>query len=97
MEAGVRGLRKRIDSLCRSLAVQVASDPNSTVNVTPEVVREELDTRPIRHESILPEPKAGVVTGLAWTPVGGDILYIETMLIPGKGKALSYKLESLII
>ena len=88
MEAGVRGLRKRIDSLCRSLAVQVASDPNSTVNVTPEVVREELDTRPIRHESILPEPKAGVVTGLAWTPVGGDILYIETMLIPGKGELI---------
>ncbi len=85
MEAGVRGLRKRIDTLCRSLAVKVASDPEATVNVTPEVVHEELDTRPIRHESILPEPKAGVVTGLAWTPVGGDILYIETMLMPGKG------------
>ena len=88
MEAGVRGLRKRIDSLCRSLAVKVASDPDSTVSVTPDIVREELDTRPIRHESILPEPKAGVVTGLAWTPVGGDILYIETMLIPGKGELI---------
>ena len=85
MEAGVRGLRKRIDTLCRSLAVKVASEPEVCVEVTPELVREELDTRPIRHESILPEPKAGVVTGLAWTPVGGDILYIETMLMPGKG------------
>ena len=85
MEAGVRGLRKRIDTLCRSLAVRIASDPDATVEVTPDVVREELDTRPIRHDSILPEPKAGVVTGLAWTPVGGDILYIETMLMPGKG------------
>ena len=85
MEAGVRGLRKRIDTLCRSLAVRVASEPDATVNVTPELVHEELDTRPIRHDSILPEPKAGVVTGLAWTPVGGDILYIETMLMPGKG------------
>ena len=85
METGVRGLRKRIDTLCRSLAVKVAGDPDTAVEVTPETVREELDDRPVRHESILPEPKAGVVTGLAWTPVGGDILYIETMLMPGKG------------
>ncbi len=88
MEAGVRGLRKRIDTLCRCLAVKVASDPDAKLNVTPELVREELDTRPIRHDSILPEPKAGVVTGLAWTPVGGDILYIETMLMPGKGELI---------
>ena len=88
MEAGVRGLRKRIDALCRSLAVKVASDPDAAVRVTPELVHEELDIRPIRHDSILPEPKAGVVTGLAWTPVGGDILYIETMLMPGRGELI---------
>ena len=88
MEAGVRGLRKRIDTLCRSLAVKVASDPDATVTVTPEVVHEELDTRPNRHDSILPEAKEGVVTGLAWTPLGGDILYIETMLMPGKGEII---------
>ena len=88
MEAGVRGLRKRIDALCRSLAVKVASDPDTMTEVTPEIVREELDTRPIRHDSILPEPQEGVVTGLAWTPVGGDILYIETMLMPGKGELI---------
>ncbi len=88
MEAGVRGLRKRIDTLCRCLAVKVATDPETTVEVTPEAVREELDTRPIRHDSILPQPRAGVVTGLAWTPVGGDILYIETMLTPGKGELI---------
>ena len=88
MEAGVRGLRKRIDALCRSLAVKVASDPDTMTEVTPEIVREELDTRPIRHDSILHEPQEGVVTGLAWTPVGGDILYIETMLMPGKGELI---------
>ena len=88
MEAGVRGLRKRIDTLCRCLAVKVATDPETAVEVTPEAVREELDTRPIRHDSILPQPRAGVVTGLAWTPVGGDILYIETMLTPGKGELI---------
>ena len=77
-----------VDTLCRCLAVKVAEDPEAKFEVTPELVREELDTRPIRHESILPEPKAGVVTGLAWTPVGGDILYIETMLMPGKGDVI---------
>ena len=88
MEAGVRGLRKRIDGLCRSLAVRVATDPDTAVEVTPEVVHSEIDARPIRHDTILPEPRAGVVTGLAWTPVGGDILYIETMLMPGKGEVI---------
>ncbi len=88
MEGGVRGLRKRIDGLCRSLAVKVASDPDTKVEVTPDVVREEIDARPIRHDSILPEPAVGVVTGLAWTPVGGDILYIETKLMPGKGQLI---------
>ena len=88
MEAGVRGLRKLIDTLCRILAVKVASDPEAKVEVTPEVVREELDSRPNRHDMILPKPTVGVVTGLAWTPVGGDILYIETMLMKGKGNLI---------
>ena len=87
-EAGVRGLRKRIDSLCRSLAVRVATEPEAKIRVTKETVQEELEDRPIRHDTILPQPKAGVVTGLAWTPVGGDILYIETMLMPGKGELI---------
>jgi ATP-dependent Lon protease len=88
MEAGVRGLRKSIDGLCRSLAVKVATDPTIKVEVTPEVIHQEIDARPIRHDTILPDPTAGVVTGLAWTPVGGDILYIETKLTPGKGQVI---------
>ena len=86
MEAGVRGLRKCIDTLCRSLAVKVSSNPEEKLCVTPETVREEMESRPVQHSRILPEPKAGVVTGLAWTPVGGEILYIETMLTKGKGE-----------
>jgi len=85
MEAGVRGLRKKIDTLSRIFAVKAASDPDGKFVVTPEIVREEMDTRPIQHNKILPEPKSGVVTGLAWTPVGGEILYIETMFTRGKG------------
>ncbi len=86
MEAGVRSLRKCIDMLCRSLAVRISSDPDASISVIPDVVRDVLDTRPVRHDAILPEPKAGVVTGLAWTPVGGDILHIEAMLVDGKGE-----------
>ena len=86
MEAGVRGLRKHIDTLCRILAVKISSHPEESITVTPDVVRTEMDARPIRHNEVLPEPKAGVVTGLAWTPVGGEILYIETMFTKGKGE-----------
>ena len=85
MEAGVRGLRKCVDNLCRSLAVQISEEPKKKITVTPESVRRIMDTRPISHSRILPEPKEGVVTGLAWTPVGGEILYIETLLTKGKG------------
>ena len=85
MEAGVRNLRKRIDTLCRIQAVKVSSKPDETVTVDIETLREAMDTRPIQHSSILPEAKAGVVTGLAWTPVGGEILYIETALTRGEG------------
>ncbi|MBE6039707.1 MAG: endopeptidase La [Clostridiales bacterium] len=88
MEAGVRGLRKRIDTLCRIFAVKVASNPGEKFEVTPDVIREEMEDRPITHSKILPEPKAGVVTGLAWTPVGGEILYIETMFTKGKGEII---------
>ncbi len=85
MEAGVRGLRKQIDTLCRIMAVKISSEPEKSFRITEETVRKELDTRPIRHDRILSEPVEGVVTGLAWTPVGGEILYIETLLTEGKG------------
>ena len=85
MEAGVRGLRKNIDTLCRILAVKVSEHPEEKVVVTSAVVKEVMEVRPVRHNEILPEPNPGVVTGLAWTPVGGEILYIETLLTEGKG------------
>ena len=88
MEAGVRGLRKRIDNLCRIFAVKVASHPEEKFDVTAEVLKEELEDRPVTHDKILPEPRPGVVTGLAWTPVGGEILYIETMFTKGKGEII---------
>ena len=87
-EAGVRGLRKRIDTLCRSAAVKISENMDAVYSITPDMLREELDMRPNSHDRILKEPKAGVVTGLAWTQVGGEILYIETLFTKGDGKII---------
>ena len=88
MEAGVRGLRKRIDTLCRIFAVKVSSHPDERFEVDPAAIRDAMESRPVQHSRILPDPKPGVVTGLAWTPVGGEILYIETMFTRGKGELI---------
>jgi len=93
-EAGVRTLRKRIDTLCRSAAVKIAESEGtdkkrrSAVKITPKNVREVLDARPMHHEKILDNPEPGVVTGMAWTQVGGKILYIETLFTIGNGKII---------
>ena len=130
MESGVRGLRKRLDTLCRSAAVKVSkkigeaavaaakaeaakakaadsveesadqadgqTDVSTSaaavpVNGDPIVVKEEnlremLDAKPIRHDRVLAEKKPGIVTGLAWTAAGGEILFIETLFTKGSGK-----------
>ena len=85
MEAGVRGLKKRVDTLCRAAAVQLVKGETKVVSVTPKKLKELLDRKPIRHDRMLKKGKAGIVTGLAWTQAGGDILFIETMLVKGKG------------
>ena len=88
MESGVRGLRKRIDTLCRQAAVKLAKGETAPFTVQPEDLRSWLDMQPILHERILSEKKAGVVTGLAWTQAGGEILFIEALFTQGSGKLL---------
>ena len=85
-EAGVRGLKKRIDTLCRSAAVQLVKGAETPIVVTPEKLREYLDMSPIRQKNVRESAEPGVVTGLAWTQVGGDVLYIETKATRGSGK-----------
>lgn len=85
-EAGVRGLRKRMDMLCRGVAVEIVRHNQKRVKVTEDNVRELLDMRPMKHEEVHKQKKPGIVTGLAWTAVGGEILYIETLFTKGKGK-----------
>ena len=85
-EGGVRGLKKRMDTLCRSAAVRIVRGERETLRITPENLREYLDMRPMHHRNVRENKMPGIVTGLAWTAAGGDILYIEAMLTRGNGQ-----------
>ena len=87
-EAGVRGLRKHIDTLCRILAVEVSKDPDKTITVDKQMVYDKMSGHPLPQNQVLSDVKPGVVTGLAWTPVGGEILYVETLMTKGKGELI---------
>lgn len=88
MEAGVRGLKNRLDTICRAAAVKIVSSEAHPVTVKKENLRDFLDLTPIRHDRILETKKPGIVTGLAWTQAGGEILFIETLLTKGSGKVV---------
>ena len=85
-ESGVRGLEKKIGSLVRGIATKIAMD----LEYNPSVSKADVETilgPPIYDKDLYEGNEvAGVVTGLAWTQVGGDILFIEASLSPGKGK-----------
>ena len=87
-EAGVRGLKKRMDTICRSVAVKLVKGSETPVHVGTDNLREYLDMSPIRQKNVKESANPGIVTGLAWTPAGGDILYIETMFTKGTGKLI---------
>jgi len=84
-ESGVRGLKRCLDKLCRGAAVRFVRD-KQTLSVTKENLRELMDSHPLPHRAVRAHNTPGVVTGLAWTAVGGEILYIETMFTKGSGK-----------
>lgn len=85
-EAGVRGLKKRLDTLCRIAAVHLVKGKGEKISVGKEDLREYLDMNPLHRREVKEEGKPGIVTGLAWTAVGGEILYIESMFTKGEGK-----------
>jgi len=84
-EAGLRNLQKNIDAVCRKLAVDVASGKTGNRTITPALVERLLGPRPFASEEHLAEAGIGVATGLAYTSVGGDVLLIEALALPGKG------------
>jgi ATP-dependent Lon protease len=85
-EAGVRGLERRIGDLCRKAAVRVARGSEEPIDVTEELAREWLGPRRYSAETRRRTADPGVATGLAYTPVGGDVLYIEAQAYAGRGK-----------
>lgn len=85
-EAGVRGLKKQIDTLCRYAAVQLVRGKQKTITVSAKRVPEFLGRNVLRHDRIMSTPQTGVVTGLAWTQAGGEILFIETAFTKGNGE-----------
>lgn len=127
-EGGVRGLKKRLDTLCRIAAVKyiqaeetaasapanaettveavtaaqpsadtsvagsapaaVAAEKHPVIQVTRENLRDFLDMHALPHNKVKASAQPGVVTGLAWTQVGGEILYIESLFTKGSGKTI---------
>ena len=87
-EAGVRNLEREIASICRKVAKRIAQDPAAQVEVVPDSVSEYLGPRRFRFEVIETEDEVGVATGLAWTPAGGDVLFVEATAVTGKGGLL---------
>ena len=86
MEGGVRGLKKVLDTLCRSCAVAIAEGRTEPLVITPDNMKEYLDANPIHHDKITEDRHPGIVTGLAWTQAGGEILFIESLAMPGSGR-----------
>jgi ATP-dependent Lon protease len=88
-EAGVRELERRIGAVCRSVAALFAKgQQRDEVHIEAEMVRSILGPQKYVREMRLKTANPGVVTGLAWTPVGGEILHIEALRYPGKGNIL---------
>jgi ATP-dependent Lon protease len=84
-EAGVRELERQIGAVCRGVAARVARGKTDHVTVTPALVAEMLGPARYVREKALTTGAPGVVTGLAYTPYGGEILHIEATKYPGKG------------
>src|SRR5580658_8644414 len=86
-EAGVRNLERNIGTICRKQARRLAEGKSEKLVVTPEIVHEFLGGIKVRSEGEIAErtKRAGVVVGLAWTPSGGDILFVEASTMKGKG------------
>ena len=87
-EAGVRTLERQIGSVLRNVAVRIAEGKATSVKIDEEEVVEILGAPRFENEIAMRVSVPGVATGLAWTPVGGDILFIEATRIPGNGKLI---------
>jgi len=87
-EAGVRALEKKIAKLCRWQAKQLFSEEKYTSTIKETSLQNILGPKIYDGDTYIGDQMPGIATGLAWTPVGGDVLYIESTLCPGKGNLI---------
>jgi ATP-dependent Lon protease len=85
-ESGVRNLEREVANLCRKVARKIVEEDATRLRITAGNIESYLGKKRYRYDIIEGENEIGVTTGLAWTIVGGDTLFIETTLIPGNGK-----------
>ncbi len=87
-EAGVRNLEREIGSLCRKVAKQIAEGKAAPIHVTADQISEYLGRQRFFQEAAERIDRPGIATGLTWTPVGGEIIFIEAASMPGKDSQL---------
>jgi ATP-dependent Lon protease len=84
-EAGLRNLEREIGTICRKVARQVAEGREGITVVTPDKLHDYLGPAKFHYELAEAADEVGVAAGLAWTPAGGDIIFVEATVVPGKG------------
>ena len=88
-EAGVRNLEREIASICRKVAREILKKKtDKPYRITGKTVQKLLGPPPFKHSQIEEKDQIGLVNGLAWTQVGGELLAVETLMMPGKGKQI---------
>ena len=87
-EAGVRNLEREISAVCHRVAMRIAEGEVTRIRVDVDNLHEILGPRKFENEVAMRTSVPGVATGLAWTPTGGDILFIECAKVPGKGRLI---------
>ena len=86
MESGVRNLKRILNHLTREVAVKIVTGEDDKINITSKNISKYIDAKEIKHDKATKNNKSGIVTGLAWTSGGGEILFIESILTKGEGK-----------
>lgn len=87
-EAGVRNLERQIGAVFRKMATRLAEGKDLPERIDADALDDLLDPPRFRKEVLLDEDEVGVATGMVWTPVGGDILFIEVSVVPGNGQLI---------
>ena len=82
----MRNLERWIGAICRKIARQMSEGKTGPFSVDAAQLEELLEPPRFRTEALLGEDEVGVATGLAWTPAGGDVLFVEAAIVPGKGE-----------